>query len=139
MGVSRQVMACAVLLGLLTQVPASSPSSTRTQELQESSPSLQQLISLFDYLQNRELEALASDGTQNDSGGNNGLLESNSNKNRLRELANAYDELLRQNMLQQSAAQHLSAEKRASYMSLCHFKICNMGRKRTPYEAVHKK
>lgn len=44
-------MACAVLLGLLTQVPASSPSSTRTQELQESSPSLQQLISLFDYLQ----------------------------------------------------------------------------------------
>lgn len=65
-------------------------------------------------LQNRELEALASDGTQNDSGGNNGLLESNSNKNRLRELANAYDELLRQNMLQQSAVQHLSAEKRAS-------------------------
>nr|AZK31379.1 neuropeptide precursor [Nezara viridula] len=23
------------------------------------------------------------------------------------------------------------ADKRASYMSLCHFKICNMGRKRT--------
>uniref|UniRef100_A0A1B6C4S4 Somatostatin/Cortistatin C-terminal domain-containing protein n=1 Tax=Clastoptera arizonana TaxID=38151 RepID=A0A1B6C4S4_9HEMI len=27
----------------------------------------------------------------------------------------------------------LKQQKRGSYMSLCHFKICNMGRKRNPY------
>lgn len=35
-------------------------------------------------------------------------------------------EILQQHELQ------AKADKRASYMSLCHFKICNMGRKRTP-------
>ncbi|XP_014242256.1 uncharacterized protein LOC106662579 [Cimex lectularius] len=108
MGVVRPVLICAVLLGLLSQVPASS---------EEQAPlTLQDISILLDYLQNRETY-----GSESRPEGEQPL---------------TYENIIKDEM--ENDPEQLLTQKRAGYMALCHFKICNMGRKRT-YSDIFRK
>ncbi|KAF6209100.1 hypothetical protein GE061_014843 [Apolygus lucorum] len=111
MGVAQPVLVCAVLLGLLTPTPATSAPDDGQ------SLSIQDIVSFLDYLQNKGMN-----------------LDSAGLRQRSYRIPQAYDENyldeLKTNEIGTEQDESSPMNKRASYMTLCHFKICNMGRKR---------
>nr|QQN72874.1 CNMamide precursor [Lygus hesperus] len=111
MGVAQPVLVCAVLLGLLTPTPAASAPDDGQ------SLSIQDIVSFLDYLQNKGMHVdwagARQRGFQTPQAYNENYLDD-----------------LKTNEIDTEQGETSPMNKRASYMTLCHFKICNMGRKR---------
>ncbi|BES96588.1 Hypothetical protein NTJ_09400 [Nesidiocoris tenuis] len=113
MGVAQPVLVCAVFLGLLTSTPATSPPEENGQPMMN----VQEILTFLDYLQNKGINS-------------DGALKEHVFRNFQDQPADASDlDELRSNEIG-NELDAASLNKRASYMALCHFKICNMGRKR---------
>ncbi|KAL1138092.1 hypothetical protein AAG570_009787 [Ranatra chinensis] len=103
-GMTRTVWVCSLLVALFCHASFQLPiEGSETQEFQD----------LVTFIKNR--------------------LEGGGNLEEVAAMMRAAGDQEAEQQLMAVMQNELNKDKRASYMSLCHFKICNMGRKRNPY------